>query len=81
MTTLTLAPITRAAKNILRDNGEIFRVIEERSPVLFTDRPGPWLLLESMKDVEAGKGPWSYAMWVAEQGDEDYRIVGREGNP
>lgn len=77
-----LASLTRAGRNHLANHGDTWTILDARSSVPFSDVPGPWLLLESIKDREAGKDLRSFAMWVLGDGDGDYRVIGHpEASP
>lgn len=75
---VSLRPITRngankvaTAKRRLSDwDGESWRVKQERQSVNFSDRAGPWALVEPMTEQDTG---W-LNRWVSLSDDADFQV-------
>lgn len=65
--TMILSGITRHGKNHVTNHGDTWRVVHIWDRVLFTDRRGPWICLESLN----GKG---FVQWVHGENDDNFRI-------
>ena len=52
---LKLEGRTQLGKNRVREHGESWKVVKITQEVIFSDRPGPWFLIEPVKTGEKGK--------------------------
>ena len=57
-------------KNRVREHGQLWRLTRTADKVLFTDKPGPWHHLESLRNP-------NYGRWISENDDPDFVIVER----
>ena len=65
---VSLIPKTRYAKNKVHEHGEIWKVIDLKTKVLFSNLEGVWLLLESLKDKDM--------RWVSFDKSLDFEVKG-----
>lgn len=81
MRVVTLLPLSKRAKQIVKQNGDRWEVVRKELRVLFSERAGPWLYLQPLSEerapadtIQASKID-SAARWVNEFNDEDFKVA------
>jgi hypothetical protein len=81
MRIVTLIPLTKRAKQIIRQHGERWEVVRRQPYVLFAAEHGPWLLVQPLteerapaNDVRAARVD-SASRWVREFDDVDFKVA------
>jgi hypothetical protein len=81
MRIISLIPLTKRGKQIVKQHGERWEVVRLAQRVLFSDEPGPWLYVQPLteerapaNDVRAARVD-SAARWVHEFNDEDFKVA------
>ncbi len=64
---VTLSGKTHLGKTRVANRGSTWRIRQTRSSVRFSTRPGPWLLLTSVR-------PEGHLLWVHAENDPDHAI-------
>lgn len=74
-------PLTKRAKQIVKQHGERWEAIASVPHVLFSDRAGPWLYVMPLteerapaNDIRAARVD-SAARWVHEFNDENFKVA------
>lgn len=81
MRIVTLIPLSKRAKQITKQHGERWEVIELRMTVLFSDDRGPWLLVQPLSEERAPANDMraarieSASRWVHEFSDPEFKVV------
>jgi len=81
MRIVTLIPLTKRAKQIVKQHGERWEAIEQRQRVLFTDQAGPWLHVQPITEDRAPAANMraarieSASRWVHEFSDENFKVA------
>lgn len=80
MRVITLIPQTKRAKQIVKQHGDRWEVIQSRKLVLFSDGNGPWLFVQPLteergipKTVAEAKTE-SATRWVHEHFDSEFKV-------
>lgn len=80
MRVISLIPLTKRAKQIVKQHGERWEVVRRQANVLFSDRPG-WLLVQPLteerapaNDVRAARVETA-SRWVNEFNDENFKVA------
>lgn len=81
MRIVTLIPLSKRAKQIVKQHGERWEAVRIERSVLFTDKCGPWLLAQPLTeerapadDIRASRIE-SASRWVHEFTDEDFKVA------
>jgi hypothetical protein len=81
MRIVSLIPLTKRGKQILKQHGERWEVVRLEQRVLFSDKPGPWLYVQPpteerapANDAHAARVE-SAARWVHEFQPEDFKVA------
>jgi hypothetical protein len=81
MRILTLIPLTKRAKQIVKQHGERWEVVRREQRVLLSVAPGPWLYVQPLTEERApandvrSAGVDSGARWVHEFNDENFKVA------
>jgi hypothetical protein len=81
MRIVSLIPLTKRAKQIVKQHGERWEVVRSRASVLFTARGGPWLYVQPLTEERApandihGAKIESACRWVHEFNDENFKVA------
>jgi hypothetical protein len=81
MRIISLIPLTKRGKQLVKQHGERWEVIELRNRVLFTDKHGPWLLVQPLTEDRAPSQSFrdarleSAARWVHEFNDDNFKVA------
>lgn len=81
MRVITLIPLSKRAKQIVKQHGERWEVVRREVNVLFTDTPGPFLLVQPISEERAPANDMRAARietasrWVHEFNDEDFKVA------
>lgn len=81
MQALTLIPLTKRAKQIVKQHGERWEVVNKRDRVLFSDKDGPWLYVQPLTEERAPADNAraarieSAARWVHAFNDENFKVA------
>lgn len=59
---------SRKGKNRIREHGPLWRLTRTEDKVFFSDRKGPWLHIESLRNK-------NYGRWINEFDDEDMSVI------
>ena len=81
MRVVSLIPLTKRAKQIVKEHGERWEVVRREMRVLFSASAGPWLLVQPLTeerapahDVRAARVE-SASRWVHEFNDENFKVA------
>lgn len=81
MRVVTLIPLSKRAKQIVKQHGERWEVIRQQMTVLFTDEPGPWSFMQPLSeerapanDVRSARED-SASRWIHEYRDSDFKVT------
>lgn len=81
MRVVSLIPLTKRAKQIIKEHGERWEVVRRETRVLFSDLAGPWLLVQPLtedrapaSDVRSARLE-SASRWVHEFNDEGFKVA------
>lgn len=81
MRIISLLPTSKRGKQIVKQHGQRWEVVESRQRVLFDNRNGPWLLILPLteeralpKTVAEAKSE-SASRWVHEFNDENFKVA------
>lgn len=81
MRIVTMIPKTKRGKQLVKQHGERWEVTRLEMSVLFTDRHGPWLLVQPLSeerapadDLQAAKIE-SASRWVHEFFDDEFQVA------
>lgn len=81
MRIVTLIPLSKRAKQIIKASGQRWEVIRLEMKVLFSDEKGPWLFVMPLSeerapdsDVRAARVD-SQSRWVHEFSDENFKVA------
>lgn len=82
MRIITLIPLSKRAKQLVKQHGERWEVARLEMSVLFAgDEPGPWLYAHPLTEERAPAGDMraaredSAARWVHEFNDNDFKVA------
>lgn len=81
MRIITLIPLTKAARRIVRQHGERWEVVRSEQRVFFASDAGPWLLVQPLTEERAPASNAraarvdSAARWVHEHFDLDFKVA------
>lgn len=67
-TLIDVKPKSEMGKFRIKKHGPLFRITGRKDTVHFSDKPGPWLHIESLYDTRQG---W----WIHEVDDDDFNII------
>jgi hypothetical protein len=81
MRVVSLIPLTKRAKQIVKQHGERWEAVRSEPRVLFSDLAGPWLYVQPLteerapaNDIRAAKIE-SACRWVHEFNDENFKVA------
>ena len=81
MRVVSLIPLSKRAKQIVKEHGERWEVVKRQDRVLFLNTPGPWLLVQPLtedrapaNDVRSSRLE-SASRWVHEFNDENFKVA------
>lgn len=81
MLVVTLIPLTKRAKQIVKQHGERWEVLRKEDRVLFSDKAGPWWLIQPLseeralpKTVAEAKTE-SASRWVHAYFDDNFKVA------
>jgi len=81
MRVVSLIPLTKRAKQIVKEHGERWEVVKRQDRVLFLNAPGPWLLVQPLTEERApahyvrAARVESASRWVHEFNDENFKVA------
>lgn len=81
MRVVSLLPLDKHAKQAIKQHGERWEVVKRQSRVLFTDDPGPWLLVQPLSEERAPANDARSARletasrWVHEFFDNSFKVA------
>ena len=81
MRVTTLIPLSKRAKQIIKQHGERWEVVRRQPHVLFSAEEGPWLMVEPLSEERApANNPRaarveSASRWVHEFSDENFKVA------
>lgn len=81
MRIVTLIPLDKRAKQIVKQHGERWEVTRLEKRVLFSDEPGPWLHVQPITEDRAPASDMrsarieSASRWVHEFNDENFKVA------
>lgn len=81
MRVISLLPLTKRAKQIVKQHGERWEVVKRQPHVLFDCRPGPWLYIQPLTEERAPADNAraarleSAACWVHEFNDDNFKVA------
>lgn len=81
MRIVSLIPLTKRAKQIVKQHGERWEVVSSRVYVLFAERRGPWLYVQPLTEERAPANDLraarveSACRWVHEFNDDNFKVA------
>jgi hypothetical protein len=78
---VTLIPLDKPARQIVKQHGERWEVVRREMCVLFSDSPGPWLYVQPLTEDRAPADNAraarvdSAARWVHEFNDDNFKVA------
>ncbi|MEX5744693.1 hypothetical protein [Massilia sp. X63] len=81
MRVVSLLPLTKRAKQIVKQHGERWEVVRRQPYVLFAPERGPWLLVQPLTEERAPANDVRSARvetasrWVHEFNDENFKVA------
>lgn len=78
---ITLIPLSKRAKQIIKQHGDRWLVLEKRDRILFDERDGPWLLVIPITEDQAPAmnareaRNESQSRWVHEHYDFEFKTA------
>lgn len=81
MRVVSLIPLTKRAKQIVKQHGERWEAVKSLPRVLFSDQAGPWLLVQPLTEERAPANTVRDARletasrWVHEFNDTEFKIA------
>lgn len=81
MRIITLIPLNKRAKQIVKEHGERWEVVKRQARVLFSDTAGPWLLVQPLSEDRAPANDVRSARletasrWVHEFNGDDFKVA------
>lgn len=80
MRIVTLLPQSKRAKQIVKQHGERWEVLELRDKVLFSDRAGPWMLVVPITEPRIHTTPRearedSASRWIHAHFDDNFKVA------
>lgn len=81
MRIISLIPLSKRGKQIVKQHGERWEVVESSARVLFDPAQGPWLLVQPLTEerglpTNAREARLeSASRWVHEFNDEDFKVA------
>jgi hypothetical protein len=81
MRIVSLLPLTKDAKRIVKQHGERWEVRQRWQTVLFSGKPGPWLLVQPLTEDRAPAADMraarieSASRWVHEFNDDEFKVA------
>lgn len=81
MRVVSLHPLNRDARQVVKRHGERWEVVKRQARVMFTDGAGPWLYVHPLtedrapaQDMRAARLD-SAARWVHEFNDSNFKVT------
>ena len=81
MRIISLIPLSKRAKQIVRQHGERWEVVRSEHHVLFSESRGPWLYVMALteerapaNDMRAARAE-SASRWVHEFNDDNFKVA------
>lgn len=81
MRVVTLIPLSKRAKQIVKQHGDRWEAIRLEQRVLFSDQRGPWLFVQPLSEDRAPAGDMRAARietasrWIHEFSDENFKVA------
>lgn len=81
MRVVSLLPLTKRAKQLVKQHGERWEVVRAEKYVQFTEGAGPWLLVQPLTEERAPANDpraariESASRWVHEFNDENFKVA------
>lgn len=81
MRVVSLIPLSKRAKQITKQHGERWEVVRAEKSPLFTDKSGPWLLVQPLTEERAPACDMrasrieTASRWVHEFTDEEFKVA------
>lgn len=81
MRIVSLLPLTKRAKQIVKQHGERWEVVLRWDAVQFSNKPGPWLMVQPLTEERAPANDVRSARletasrWVHEFNDENFKVA------
>ena len=81
MRVVTLIPLTKRARQIVKQHGERWEVVKSQLSVLFQATPGPWLYVQPLTEDRApadnarAARVESASRWVHEFYDQNFKVA------
>jgi len=81
MRVITLLPLSKRAKQLIKQHGERWEVVRKQNQVLFNLAPGPWLLVQPLSEERAPANDMRAARvetasrWVHEFNDTEFKVA------
>jgi hypothetical protein len=78
---VSLLPLTKRAKQLVKQHGDRWEVVKKQARVLFSDAAGPWLLVQPLTEERAPANDVRSARmetasrWVHEFNDENFKVA------
>ncbi len=69
---IELSGISKRGKQIVKQHGERWRVLDKKDRVLFSDKSGPWLLVipANLHETQTEASRWIHSMF-----DENFKVM------
>lgn len=81
MRVVSLLPLTKRAKQVVKQHGERWEVVKRRDEVIFSQMRGPWLLVQPLTEERAPADTARAARmetasrWVHEFNDDNFKVA------
>lgn len=81
MRIISLIPLTKKGKQLIKTHGDRWEVVEVRQQVIFDDRHGPWLLVQPLSEERAPASNMrssrieTASRWIHEHDDINFKVA------
>lgn len=81
MRIISLIPLSKRAKQLVKQHGDRWEVVKRQDTVLFSDKAGPWLLVQPLTEERAPAMDMRSARletasrWVHEFYDHNFKVA------
>lgn len=81
MRIVSLLPLSKRAKQVVKEHGDRWEVVKRQARVLFSEANGPWLLVQPLSEERAPANDVrsarleSATRWVHEFNDENFKVA------
>lgn len=81
MRIVTLIPLSKRAKQLVKQHGDRWEVVRRQPRVLFSDAAGPWLMVQPLSEERAPASDMREARietasrWLHEFNDENFKVA------